>query len=381
MTDFLLLLGKSNLAMAVAILAVWLLRRPVRSLFGASVGYALWLLVPVAGLASLLPPRIAAGDPMALTIASPQIAMPAAAFDWSVPLFAAWALGVGAVVLCLARLQARFHKAERNGAAGPAVAGFLRPRIVMPNNFQAQFAPTEQAAILTHERVHLARQDARINALAALLRCLCWFNPLVHLGAGWLRADQELACDAAVLGQDISRRNYARALFKSQTIRTALPLGCMWPGSEHPLTERIAFLSRKTPTVPRRLAGVALVILAASVAGLGAWAAQPAVALPPVEIKPIAGTHVLPPYPKISSKLGEHGRVVMDVTIGTGGNVLKATLAKSSGSDRLDQSALETVRAHWLWQPPTRGGKPVVATTRVAALFALKKAPAKPHHS
>ena len=75
--------------------------------------------------------------------------------------------------------------------------GFLRPRIVTPDGFLTHFTPREQAAILAHERAHLARQDARINALAALLRCLCWFNPLMHLGARWLRIDQELACDAS----------------------------------------------------------------------------------------------------------------------------------------------------------------------------------------
>ena len=89
----------------------------------------------------------------------------------------------------------------RRGEAGPAVLGFLRPRIVTPDGFQTHFTPQEQAAILTHERVHLARQDARINALAALLRCLCWFNPLIHLGARWLRIDQELACDATCGGR------------------------------------------------------------------------------------------------------------------------------------------------------------------------------------
>lgn len=65
--------------------------------------------------------------------------------------------------------------------------GFLRPRIVTPNSFQERFTPKEQAAILAHGRVRLARNDARINALTALLRCLCRFNPLIHFGARSLR--------------------------------------------------------------------------------------------------------------------------------------------------------------------------------------------------
>src|SRR6201999_1923955 len=99
---------------------------------------------------------------------------------------------------------------------GPAVLGMLRPRIVMPDAFQEHFTAAEQAAILAHERVHLARQDARINALAAFLRCFCWFNPLIHLGARWLRIDQELACDAIAVSASVSRQTYAKALLKSQ---------------------------------------------------------------------------------------------------------------------------------------------------------------------
>jgi hypothetical protein len=123
--------------------------------------------------------------------------------------------------------------------------------------------------------VHLTRQDARLNALAAMVRCVCWFNPLIHLGATWLRTDQELACDAAALQQNISRRAYAQALLKSQMVQAEVPLGCMWPGTEHPLTERIALLGRGQLPLWRRIAGLAALLAAVSVMGVGAWAAQP----------------------------------------------------------------------------------------------------------
>src|SRR5205823_3085756 len=50
------------------------------------------------------------------------------------------------------------------------------------------------------------------------------------------------------------------------------------PGPQHPLVERIALLQRKPPGAARHLAGMGLVLLAATFAGLGAWAAQPPVA-------------------------------------------------------------------------------------------------------
>ena len=273
MSAFLFLLVKLNLAMGTAIILVSLLRRPLRILFGAPIAYAIWFLVPIASIASLFPPRVAAPVLARITpvhgpaapvfvighiahsvlrvteqlagqgaLMPPAIAAPPLRSAYGLPntallLFVAWALGTLLVALYLTRLQVRFHAAVRVGKAGPAVLGFLRPRIVTPAGFQERFTSRERAAILAHERVHLARQDARINALTALLRCLCWFNPLIHLGARWLRIDQELACDATAVARTISRRHHANALLKSQIVVTALPLGCNWPGSQHPLIE------------------------------------------------------------------------------------------------------------------------------------------------
>ena len=333
MSAFLFFLIKVNLALAAAIIAVALLRRPLRHMFGAPIAYAVWFLVPVAGIASFFPPRVVAPvlAPIApvhvsmapvltpavdqlvhsvprvaeqltaqsaiipAAITAPPLALAHQMPDTALLVFAAWALGMVLMALYLTRLQLRFAAAARLKEAGPAVLGFFRPRIVTPDSFQEHFTPREQAAILEHERVHLARQDARINALTALLRCLCWFNPLIHLGARWLRIDQELACDAAVVARAIPRGDYAKALLKSQIVATALPVGCNWMGAQHPLIERIALLKRQPPGTGRRLAGMSLVLLAATSAGLGAWAAQPpVVAKPIVVVRPSVAPASLP---------------------------------------------------------------------------------------
>lgn len=291
MTDFLFMLAKINVAMAAGIVAVALLRRPMRAAFHATVAYALWLLVPVAVLASLLPPRIVtvtappslavhlATAQMPVSLGSARMAVQTLPFDGSMALFAVWIVGMGAMLLYLARAQHQFHKAERLGAAGPAVVGFFKPRIVVPSGFKAQFNLPEQEAILAHEKIHLARHDARLNAFVALLRCVNWFNPLVHLGALWFRRDQELACDTAALSH-VSRVDYANALLKSQMRAVTPPLGCAWPASEHPLTERVALLKRPAPTQARRWTGAALILSLTTLAGFSAWAAQPSQVAP-----------------------------------------------------------------------------------------------------
>lgn len=63
-----------------------------------------------------------------------------------------------------------------------------------------------------------------------------------------------------------------------------------------------------------------------------------------------------PPYPRLSRRLGESGRVVVRALISTDGRASQARIQKSSGFERLDQVALETVRDRWRYKPGTRGG-------------------------
>jgi beta-lactamase regulating signal transducer with metallopeptidase domain len=375
MSAFLLLLVKLNLAMGAAIVLVALLRRPLRAQFGAPIAYAIWLLVPVAGMASLLPPRVAppgaiAAAPapaasvpiishiahstlditeqltgqsaLALTAPPSTVAMP----DTTLLLFVAWVLGAVLMTLHLARLQLRFSAAARAGKAGPAVLGFLRPRIVTPDGFRDHFTAQEQAAILAHESVHLVRQDARINALTALLRCLCWFNPLIHLGSRWLRVDQELACDATAVTGQVSRSTYAKALLKSQLVVTALPLGCNWPGAQHPLIERIALLKRKPPGAVRRLAGAGLVMLAATSAGLGAWAAQPPVTATLAAARPPAMVLATPPAP-VAEQVAAPDQTAQEPAINANptGSGHDADASKAVRADRVASAAPAPPRA------------------------------------
>jgi hypothetical protein len=191
-------------------------------------------------------------------------------------------------------------------SAGPAVVGAARPRIVLPADFDQRFAPEERDVVLAHERAHLARQDARVNGLLALAQCLNWFNPVLHLAARQLRLDQELACDAAVMGRlPGQRRRYAEALLKSQIAARPLPLGCYWPArAGHPLEERIAMLKHSAPGAGRRLIGLAATAAVGLSLSVAAWASQPPrmVAAPPAPPAPIAPpaaepAHVTPPAP------------------------------------------------------------------------------------
>jgi protein TonB len=62
-----------------------------------------------------------------------------------------------------------------------------------------------------------------------------------------------------------------------------------------------------------------------------------------------------PAYPPISKRLGEQGKVVLRVLIGTDGAAQEAQVRTSSGYERLDQAALQTV-LKWRYVPGRRGG-------------------------
>lgn len=296
MTDAFTQILFANLALAVGILAVLALRKPVRTNFGPRLAYALWLLPPLAALASLLPPRIieiampvqqlvdatevpvSVGFTESIVLPLAPTAAPVATPDPATIALIVWLAGVAVMTLWLAFSQVRFLREMRDGKAGPAVVGFLRPRIVTPADFEDRFDQRERSVIITHETIHLNRQDARVNALVALTRVVFWFNPLVHAGAYYLRIDQELACDATVIERHPNaRKSYAGALLKAQLAARPLPLGCYWPASaDHPLTERIEMLKHSAPGRTRRIAGAALLAGLASASGLAAWAALPA---------------------------------------------------------------------------------------------------------
>jgi protein TonB len=62
-----------------------------------------------------------------------------------------------------------------------------------------------------------------------------------------------------------------------------------------------------------------------------------------------------PPYPALSKRMGEQGKVVVRVFIETNGTASKAEVRTSSGFDRLDQTAVQTV-LRWRYVPGKRNG-------------------------
>jgi beta-lactamase regulating signal transducer with metallopeptidase domain len=292
-TDFLGALIHLNLAAAGAVLIVLAARPLVRKHFGPEMAYRLWVCVPIAAGAALFPAADATrivppgeGPHFDPVYQASQGLMHAPAGL----LLALWLAGAVLAATGIAISQLRFLDMARRGLAGPAVAGVIVPRIIMPADTDERFSAEERILIRAHERTHIDRGDPRTNGLIALAQCLCWLNPLVHLAAREARLDQELACDALVLthrpGQ---KRRYAETLLKTQLGAVAAPLGCHWlaGASAHPLEQRIAALRRPAPDFQRQDVGALVMVGAILLAAYGAWKAQPpapAEGMPPEEV-------------------------------------------------------------------------------------------------
>ena len=104
-------------------------------------------------------------------------------------------------------------------------------------------------------------------------------------------------------------------------------------------------------------------------------AASPAPAAPPRIELPSSQADYLsnpkPPYPPLSKRLREEGKVVVRVLIEPDGTASKAEIRTSSGFDRLDQTALQTA-LRWRYVPGKRNGTPEAMWFNVPINFVLE---------
>ena len=125
---------------------------------------------------------------------------------------------------------------------------------------------------------------------------------------------------------------------------------------------------------PRATNPITVVVANRPVAPAPIEVAKPAPATPPTAASAIASTHTIPPYPELARRLAQQGTVTLSLSIGPDGSVSDATLAQSSGSNQLDQAAIEWVRSHWRYHPATQNGKPVATTSQARIVFDLRQA-------
>lgn len=403
MTELLHDLGWSALFSSAALLAIFAVRKPMRIYFGAHVTYALWALVPLAAAMALIPAPTATlniatlpGQPATFE-AIPTMIGATSHFDPMPWVTAAWIAGAVLALTLLVLQQRRFMRALGNlsavdadivraetTAGCPALIGAWKPRVVLPSDFEQRYSRTERDLILAHEQAHRTRGDAQVNLLAAAVRCVFWFNPLVYFAASRFRFDQELACDALVMARfPGTRRSYADAMLKTQLADFGLPVGCYWQSS-HPLKERIAMLKNPLPGPARAALGFG--IAAALIVGgsYAAWASQPPTLVAAAQTE---GSAMLAEigaskasyrglkrinYPPVALAARIEGVVYVKAHVGVDGKVANASADHTdpSGSTALVDAAVDSVK-NWTFEPAKKDGKPVESDEIIPIVFSL----------
>lgn len=77
-----------------------------------------------------------------------------------------------------------------------------------------------------------------------------------------------------------------------------------------------------------------------------------------------------PPYPPLSRRLGEQGKVILNVYVNKDGTTQNISIFKSSGFSRLDDSALNTVK-NWRFIAAKQGEQLVPSQVQVPINFIL----------
>jgi beta-lactamase regulating signal transducer with metallopeptidase domain len=178
--------------------------------------------------------------------------------------------------------------------SGPALAGLLFPKIVVPSWLLQEPAET-QLHVIAHERAHLAARDTYLLAAAVGLLILMPWNVPLWWQIRRLRFALETDCDARVVAEGASPARYAEMLIgigerRARRFAPSMPMAMAEPATN--LEKRIRLMLENTP---RRTWLASLSAAAAAVIVLAAASVTPPNAQAFPEIERLVGTYQMSP--------------------------------------------------------------------------------------
>lgn len=138
--------------------------------------------------------------------------------------------------------------------AGPAVIGFTRPRIVIPE-WALSLDRSERELMLRHEMEHIRAHDPRTLLMAGALLVVFPWNVALWLIVRQLRRAMELDCDARVIRAVGNPSEYGRVLLAvGERYTSSLPLAAALSEPRPLLEQRIDAMTAPRPRRPFRAA-------------------------------------------------------------------------------------------------------------------------------
>lgn len=159
---------------------------------------------------------------------------------------------------------------------GPAVAGVVRPVVLLPQRMLDQFSKDELSMVVMHELEHVRRFDTSILFFAQLATILHWFNPLAYWLRKRLQTQVEIAVDATTvrnLGLDRVKQ-YAELLFKVSSTNTTPAFVLSMARRTPYFRYRIEQLAEIEPRTPLRTLFGAFTIIVLAMTGLSDLASR-----------------------------------------------------------------------------------------------------------
>jgi TonB family protein len=275
----------------------------------------------------------------------------------------------------------------------PALFGYFRPRLLLPEGTLEKLNHTELAYIFMHELGHLKHHDLGISWLLSIMQIIHWFNPLVWLAFYQTRVDQETACDASVLSRlDHSRStDYANAIIGFlEKFRQNRPLpalaGILETKSQTKrrivmITDYKSFSRKKTVVAFALLICFCFISLTLScVSGVSGEKTVDTKRVynlqePDTPPSPIRRVDAIYPFEAKTQKI--EGRVVVDFVVTEEGTVRDVSVVKSSPEAVFDQAAIKAIK-QWKFDPGKIGGKPVETRVRTPFVFEYSQVPTVP---
>lgn len=123
---------------------------------------------------------------------------------------AAWDREANALA-ALSGVRAHLPLLRSDAISVPAVAGLVRPRLLLPRD-AVDWSPARRRVVLLHELSHIRRGDLITMLVIDIATALHWTNPLAWLARSRAALAREQACDDAVLVAGIAPAEYARHL-------------------------------------------------------------------------------------------------------------------------------------------------------------------------
>lgn len=122
----------------------------------------------------------------------------------------------------------------------PAVAGWIRPVVLLPVSALSGLTEAQLEAVIAHELAHIRRYDTLVNLFQVGVETLLFYHPAVWWLGSRVRAEREHCCDDAAVALCGSPVTYAHALTRMAESKSAPQLAMA--ANRSPLVERIARL-------------------------------------------------------------------------------------------------------------------------------------------